>query len=165
MKLHDEHDGFTLIELVIAIGILSMVFAVVATAYILSLKVSDEDTKRFSDSQDGAVTSAYWIRDVQSAKILSKTVVQCGAAGSLLLSATWDDVEGATQKVEYRTNTVNGLLQVTRTACGTPASTTIIASHLSSASVICSANCSSAQILMNGSQDGTFVVKANRRLP
>lgn len=159
-------DGFSLIELVLAISILSMIFLVVSTAYILTIKVSDEDTQRFSDSQDGAITSAYWIRDVQSAKVLSTSSTPCNGTGSLIASATWDDVEGAPQKVEYRTTVASGLTTVTRIACGTPASTIVVANHLSSAHVNCSTACATwAELQLSSTQDGTVKVRANRRLP
>jgi prepilin-type N-terminal cleavage/methylation domain-containing protein len=94
-------QGFTLIELVIVLVILPIIIGGVSMAVITSLKDSSGLQNRIGDSADAQITSAYYIRDVQSATYLTTTetpstapaVCASGAASGsnsrLLLALYW----------------------------------------------------------------------------
>jgi prepilin-type N-terminal cleavage/methylation domain-containing protein len=64
-------QGFTLIELLIVLVILPIIVGGVSIAVITSLKDSTGVQNRIGDSADAQITSAYYVRDVQSATNLT----------------------------------------------------------------------------------------------
>jgi prepilin-type N-terminal cleavage/methylation domain-containing protein len=92
-------EGFTLIELAIVLVILPIIIGGVSVAVITSLKDSSGVQNRIGDSADAQVTSAYYVRDVQSATDITISSVAtdpavCAAPSSatsstLLLALYW----------------------------------------------------------------------------
>ncbi len=101
-------DGFTLIELVITLVILPLVIGAIAVALLVTFQDQVGVSTRISTSVDAQVTSAYFVRDVQSATYITTsttpasgsaawpstthglvTVCGSGTATSLLLSLAW----------------------------------------------------------------------------
>lgn len=65
--------GFTLVELVVAIVVLTLIIGAIAGAVITSITTSNGVSGRLSDSASEEITSAYYIRDVESAAFLTTT--------------------------------------------------------------------------------------------
>jgi prepilin-type N-terminal cleavage/methylation domain-containing protein len=85
-----EESGFTLIELLIVIVILPVVFSGITIAIITSLRDDTSVQSRLADSHDAQITSAYFVRDVESAQAVSTSTgpAVCGS-GSQLLGLSW----------------------------------------------------------------------------
>lgn len=62
-----DDEGVTLIELIIAIGILVIVMGAIASSMITGLKVTSETQQRISESREAQIASAYFTNDVQTA--------------------------------------------------------------------------------------------------
>ena len=109
-RTHGE-EGFTLIELLIVLMILPIIIGGVSMAVITSLKDSSGVQNRIGDSADAQITSAYYVRDVQSATNVTtnKTatdpaVCASGAAtGStlLLVALYWPGTTGTDTVTSY----------------------------------------------------------------
>ncbi len=92
-------DGFTLVELLVAIAILGIVVGVLASAFIVSARTTGATTQRFNESHDAQIASAYVANDVQSANSIS-TVAACGG-GAPLLTFVYAPVESVTALASY----------------------------------------------------------------
>ena len=66
-------EGFTLIELVIVLVILPLVMGAVAVVMLTSLENQQGIQNKLSDSSDATVSTAYYVRDVESAVAVTTT--------------------------------------------------------------------------------------------
>ena len=93
-------EGFTLIELIIVIAILPLIMGGIAVALITTLTTTASTANRIGDSADAQVTSAFYVRDVQSAMDLTTSSAatdpaECAsgapvsASSTLLLGLYW----------------------------------------------------------------------------
>src|SRR5262249_54192682 len=86
-------DGLSLIELLIVIVLLPMVIGAAVTAFITSFRSSNSVQSRMSQSHDAQITSTYFVRDVQSATLIttSKTSssLLCGTGATQVLGLEW----------------------------------------------------------------------------
>lgn len=96
-------DGFTLIELIIVVIILPLVIGAIAVALLVTFRAQVGVSTRVSASADAQITSAYFVRDVESAGYLTTTKTPsgaawpatagrtafCGTGTSLILSLAW----------------------------------------------------------------------------
>ena len=129
----DSDRGFTLIELLIVLVVLPLIIGGVAAAVIVimnnTIPTDRQGTAaRLADSHDAQITSAYLVRDVQSATSAStfSTPVCNGAAGNYqLLGLEWNQT-GATIDVSYSVQ--RSPLQLVRYFCsgGVLTSTSVI---------------------------------------
>src|SRR3954451_8177017 len=164
-------------------AISGFVFAVIAAAFIVIQKSTDESTVRLSESQDEAVTSAFLVKDVQSASTIapatassnSSTSTQCVAAtGTPVLTMSWVELLASGNliyTVDYRYD--SSATTLTRYACGSgfaTATSNTLGSHLS-ASVAPVAACvpscatpSTVNMTLTDAAAGPFFIKAARRL-
>ncbi len=74
-QLNDD-AGFTLVELIVGVLIMSLIVGAIASALIVSFRTTDVTQERMAESHDAQITSAYLANDVQSAK-----TVQPGSGG------------------------------------------------------------------------------------
>ena len=81
-------DGFTLIELVVVLVILPLIMGALAVALLVTFQEQVGVSTRISTSADAQVTSAYFVRDVESAMYV--TTATTPAPGS----ATWPSAAG-----------------------------------------------------------------------
>jgi len=85
-------EGFTLIELVIVLVILPLVMGAVAVVMLTSLENQQGIQNKLSDSSDATVSTAYYVRDVESATSVTTTsspsdrTFVCGENGTGLAS-------------------------------------------------------------------------------
>jgi len=105
-------NGFTLVELLLAIAISAIVLGAVTQVVIVFLKTSDQTTARLVESRDTQTTSAYFANDVAAIgtrdyadatnPVLKQSVevgvantgglYPCGTSGTASVRLTWDDV-------------------------------------------------------------------------
>lgn len=138
-------DGFTLVELIIAVVIIGVI-SVPLTGVILSyLKNSDATTARLLESHDAQIASAYWAQDVASvgvhspaspypltqsvetSVVSSSSLFPCGTTWTTpttapIVTLAWDDFSGAGASVvkdlvAYVVRTDTGETQLHRLRC------------------------------------------------
>lgn len=138
--------GFTLIEVVIVVVILPIVVAGVSLAIITSLRDDTGVSTRLADSHDAQITSAYFVRDVESAsKVFTGTALLCGS-GTQVLGLEWNLAVGTPTYVSYVTKTVGSAPALVRNLCrGTTTTASTVAHDLgSTTSASVSLTCSAA---------------------
>jgi prepilin-type N-terminal cleavage/methylation domain-containing protein len=142
-------DGFTLIELIIVVIILPLIIGAIAVALLVTFRAQVGVSTRVSASVDAQITSAYFVRDVESALYLTTTKAPssaawpatagkttfCGTGTTLIVSLAWP----STQQPIHTSVTVvsywklpNNVLE--REACkgsGTPSSSITSRGYLS----------------------------------
>jgi type II secretory pathway pseudopilin PulG len=98
----DHEAGFTLIELAIVLVVLPLIMGAVAVAILVTLQDQAGVSTRLSDSVDSQVTSAFYVRDVQSAQYVTTATTPgappwtpaygaptCGSGKSFVLGLAW----------------------------------------------------------------------------
>jgi prepilin-type N-terminal cleavage/methylation domain-containing protein len=166
-------DGFTLVELIIAILIIGVITVPLGNVVIGSLHNADATTARLLESHDVQITSAYWAQDVASVGTRSTTnpypliqsvetgvtysssLFPCGTTGTTpIVTLAWDDFTGpgasTLDRVAYLVETVSGQTQLHRLRCNGSAavvSDVTVAHDLSTSAaptVACSSSCTAA---------------------
>lgn len=140
-RLRDE-EGFTLIEVLVGMVILSIIMVAIAAALIVGMQTTDSTTARLNESHDAQISSAYLANDVQSAANVS--VVSGGAScasTTKLVDFTYAASAGG-QTASYSCGPANGETQVTRSYGGS----TVILAHfagIAKPTVTCTPSCTS----------------------
>ena len=104
--------GFTLIELAIVLVVLPLIMGAVAVAILVTLQDQAGVSTRLSDSVDSQVTSAFYVRDVQSAQYVTTAPTPgaspwtsaygsptCGSGKSFVLGLAWSTAGPASPEV------------------------------------------------------------------
>lgn len=86
-----DEDGFTLIEMVIAVMVLGVVIASIAMGMIVMFRTTEETTQRLSESPDLQIAAAYFGSDVQSAQSFTGTCGSPPAGSTTLVTLSWID--------------------------------------------------------------------------
>ena len=109
-RWHDQ-QGFTLVELMIAIAITGLIVSAIAGALIVSFATTGVTQTRLAESHDVQVTSAYLANDVQSAASVNPASGgTCSGASTPLVTFNYDHGNAV-----YACGTAaNGETQVTR---------------------------------------------------
>ena len=140
-------SGVTLIELLVALVILPLIVGAVVTVIISSLKNDTGISTRLSDSHDAQITSAYFVRDVQSTGTLTtlSAPTWCGS-GTQVLGLEWQRNPGTTAIVSYVIGTIGSAPALKRNFCSGSTSTvsTIAEDLASSSSVTVAITCNSS---------------------
>lgn len=106
--------GFTLVELLIAVSVMALLVGAIATGIITILRNQSGAANRFSDSSNANLTSAIYVRDVQSAALITTaqsplhTPTTCGAGGPNMvfkLGLAWSTPSSGASVVSYLNNT------------------------------------------------------------
>jgi prepilin-type N-terminal cleavage/methylation domain-containing protein len=125
-------EGFTLVELLIAMFIAAIVFTTMANVFKLTLNSSDEGQQRLSESQDSDFTDSYFTKDAQSTDTVSTTTASCGSgAGTVVVALSWTE-PGVTKNVTYWRGAGTDTALLTRYACdgGSVTSSRVVARDL-----------------------------------
>jgi prepilin-type N-terminal cleavage/methylation domain-containing protein len=136
MRLKRGAEGFTLVELLIAIVILGVITVPLGNVVFGYFRNTDATTARLIESHDAQISSAYWAQDVASIGTRSTTapyplnqsvwtgassLYACPAAGTPLVTLVRDELTpaGATTLVQvvYATQTVSGHTELHRVRC------------------------------------------------
>lgn len=140
-------DGFTLVELLVAITVLGIIAPVLVGAIVLGLKTTAATTGQLNASHSRQELAAFFTTDVQSAVTIadesSTDTTTCMAAGETLVGRlSWADIDstGAStaRVVTYATVTVAGDRQLVRHACtGSAISTVTVVHNVVSGNLAC----------------------------
>lgn len=149
-----DDDGFTLVELVLAVTLMGVVIGAVASAMIVMFTTTGETTERLSESPDLQMAAAYFGSDVQSAKTFTGS---CGPAGAALVTLSWTDpgaspnpavADDTERTVRYVVETAGTQKTLVRYACTNSGSAdkTMLVDFVNPAStptLACTPNCTS----------------------
>lgn len=139
LQVRNDERGVTLIELVIAITISSVIFTAIAGAFITFLRTDTKTGDRFVLSHDQQLANNFLTQDVQSADyanlFIPGTPNSCYTGADSIVYMQWKAQTMATlQQVVYFYEVVNGVGQLVRQACG-PETSSNVAAHSLSATV------------------------------
>lgn len=139
-------DGFTLVELLLAMVVLGTIVAAVGSAIIVVLRNESAVSDRTGLAHDQALMSVYVVPDIQSALSVTASSGTGCASGPDLLTLSWSETLASTTSYssDYRVVAQGGAWVLTRTFStnGVAQAPQIIAHNLSSSSaarVSCSA--------------------------
>jgi prepilin-type N-terminal cleavage/methylation domain-containing protein len=159
MRVRRDDRGITLTELLVAMVVLGLIMVPLGNAVIQLIRLTDDTSRRLSESHDMQTAAAYFASDVQSVGTrdwsaypypLRPSVEQnvaaagglypCGAAGTpaAVVRLAWDDPAGASSapdvvRVAYVVTTVGAELRLRRIQCvgsATPVSDIVLAHNL-----------------------------------
>jgi prepilin-type N-terminal cleavage/methylation domain-containing protein len=130
-----DDDGFTLVELLLAIAVTGIILGPLTAAVIVGFSASSEATGRLAESHDAQLATVYFTGDVQSAEAVQPP--ESCVTGTPLVAFRWE--EGDTSPVvkvasyEVATDPVSGEQRLLRHVCTTPGGTrsTVVAHELS----------------------------------
>lgn len=95
MKRND--DGFTVVELLVAVVILGIVIGAVTAAIIVGLRTTDGTQQRLAESHNAQMASSFFVQDVESADMVSVPGTQCTGTGTTpVVSFSWSEHASAT---------------------------------------------------------------------
>jgi type II secretory pathway pseudopilin PulG len=97
MPKERSDDGFTVIELLIAMVLMILLLAPLATSFALGLGTTHATERDTVNSADAQILSAFFDIDVSSSKTVDVTS-SCGGSGTVL-ALRWDD--GGQQEAAY----------------------------------------------------------------
>ncbi len=160
MRPQGNNDGFTLIELVMAIVLGALISGVIVAAIVTSLNIADSTSAQVKDSTDASLISAFLYRDAQAAGGTDPNQAQldatlgvsttdagtCGvpAGSTLVVRFKWLDRQTVSAKrVMLATYSFNSSTkQLTRRICqDLVSSDSILGRALNTASATCSPAC------------------------
>ena len=176
-------DGFTLVELMMAIAIIAIVIGPVTMGVIVGLRTSDETASRLAGSNDAQLLSVWLPGDIQSAGNQSGDVVatptantECSGINNAL-RLKWREIQGSTTTyVAAYAVSANGtgVWRLIRYYCvnGGTATQHVVARNLSSGTAA-SVTVSGTKVSMTVTEKSTptdptsytFTVSGNRRTP
>jgi prepilin-type N-terminal cleavage/methylation domain-containing protein len=116
-----EERGFTLVEVMISMAIVSLLIVAIGSALLVSFRTTGVTNARLSESHDVQIESSYLANDMQSAKSITVSnsaelgTESCRSTSTTLISFTYYGGLVAS----YACGTTNGETQVTRTFNGT----------------------------------------------
>ena len=81
-------DGFTLIELILSIGLLGIIFSTLSLVMLGSMQVNDETRDRLDTTRDEQLVAAYFASDMAGAtQVVVGGAAQCGADAAVVTLA------------------------------------------------------------------------------
>lgn len=144
----NKEDGFTLIELMIAVMILIVITVPLINSFALGVKASSGSSQDVTNSADAQTLGYFFDIDVSSAETVSPTSGSCGGTGSVL-ELTWTDggavvvayraVTDAARQAELQLSTAVYRLERVQCSGGTSTVTIIGRTLLSAPTVTCDA--------------------------
>jgi prepilin-type N-terminal cleavage/methylation domain-containing protein len=142
-------DGFTLVELIVAVLIIGVITVPLGNVVIGYLRNTDATTARLIESHDVQITSAYWAQDAASIGTRSagptytlnqsiwtgaSSLYSCPTAGTPIVSLAWDDFSSAGTttlvQVVYMVQTVSGQTELHRVRCEQSSGVVTVVSNL-----------------------------------
>lgn len=173
-------EGFSLIELIIAIGLLGVVFGVLALVMVTALATNRDTRERLDETRDEQLVAAYFASDVAGATVVaSGAASECGTGtalvelrGASFAAGTPPTASRTRATYVFSTATVDGVLTGTlvRRFCesasappyATPTSTTTLAQTLAATAPV--VTCSTAGVAGACSADTTTISVRFERL-
>lgn len=129
-------DGFTLVELLVAITILVVITGPLASAVVMALRTTGDATDRLARSHDIQTTETTFASDVQSSRaleVLTGAASGCGHPTAFLLRLSWTDTQPRIVTYTVETDAGSGETQMVRWTCtaGTSSNRRVLAHVLS----------------------------------
>jgi prepilin-type N-terminal cleavage/methylation domain-containing protein len=84
-------EGFTLVELMVAVAILGIVMGAITAATIVGLRTTDETSTRLSESHNAQMASTFFAHDVASASDVSLTDTACSGGATVVVRFAWSE--------------------------------------------------------------------------
>jgi prepilin-type N-terminal cleavage/methylation domain-containing protein len=95
MNARRGDDGFTLVELLLAIAILGIIAMPLSMGFITGLRFIGRSDEKFTDSRSALISAGYFAGDVANANtIVPNDATACGT-GTALVSFAWSDASAA----------------------------------------------------------------------
>jgi prepilin-type N-terminal cleavage/methylation domain-containing protein len=156
--LSRRDDGFTLIEMLVAIVIIALIMVLLAEVILGYLRNTDVTTARLAESHDQQIAAAYWQQDVSSVGVRSSydstshsfPMVQsvnnptfpCASGGTRLVVLSWNQYDSSGTAIVISVAYAQDGTQLVRTHCksSTVDSTVVLAHNLVSASASCTSS-------------------------
>lgn len=139
-----SEDGFTLVELIIALGIGGLLIWATATALIIGLRTTEETGDQVSDAAWARIVGTWFLTDVQGAEYVG--VETCGVPpGSLVESFTRSRAVAGPPQERHAVWWLAGVgagettaYDLRRTECGSgPTATAVIAEGIQDLRIVC----------------------------
>jgi prepilin-type N-terminal cleavage/methylation domain-containing protein len=100
MTRRESEQGFTLVELLLAVSILGIIMAPLSLGFITGLRFIGRSDERFTDSRSALISAAYFASDVATANAVTPNDVAACGGGSALVSFNSADANGAVGAVQ-----------------------------------------------------------------
>ena len=178
-----DDAGFTLIELILSIGLLGLIFSTLSLVMLGSMRVNDETRERLDETRDEQFVAAYFATDVAGAtELVTGSAARCGT-GTALVEVRGESYTAATPPAEtttvasyvFTTATVDGVVtgSLSRRVCEaatagapafpwTPARTVTVAENLAGTAPV--VTCTEGGVVAACSADTTSIsVQFDRR--
>jgi prepilin-type N-terminal cleavage/methylation domain-containing protein len=129
MTLSRSDDGFTLVELLVAVAITAMIVPVLTGALVVGWRTTDATIARIADTSDRQLAPSLFTRDIMSTQSFATTGTACTQAGdTLIVRLTMAQPQDATTPPVARTVAwvLSSGLTLDRRWC--PAGTTVVSS-------------------------------------
>ena len=87
-----REEGFTLIELIVAVAVLGVIIGAIAASLVVSLQTTDVTTDRLNESNDAQMAAVYYVQDVASATDVDVTDEHaCAAGNEVVVQFSWTE--------------------------------------------------------------------------
>lgn len=170
-----DDAGVTLIELLVAMTISGLIAAVIAGAFAVGVKTTDDSNKRLAGSQGAQLASAVFAGDVQSSSgVIALGATPCSGGTPTVADLRWTDVDATpttiAKRAEYSCQTVGTQRQLVRRYyenSATPLSTVVLVYDVTAAALSCTPDCTTpASATLTATEAGgfTFAVTGSRRV-
>lgn len=164
-----DQRGFTLIEAVVAVGLMGIVISSVAATIFVGLQTTRESNARLTESVGVSFASAYFVPDVASAvTVVTGDLTGCAITGTPVVRFNWQDAAGS-QIASYAYRTVGGEQALVRGFCvnGTLTDELAVVRGLSAVpAVVCTPSCgaaSSVKVTLGFASGRSVDLSASRR--
>jgi prepilin-type N-terminal cleavage/methylation domain-containing protein len=176
-----REDGFTMVELLVAVALTSLIVPVLTSALVVGWRTTDDTLAQLADTRNRQLVPSLLTRDVQSATSVSKTVTASSCilpTDTLLVQLTIVQPTSASAVSQSIGWVLTPTQLVARRTCASGSSTvlsSVSAAHdVSSATVYCRASNASARTstcpaaspivdLVVVDRTGTFTATGTRR--